>query len=286
MNLTEILNTREMSSIIWVLLIFIYAASKSRGVIESFISMIKLATTGILLEIFTLMALYVLLVVLVILQLNLGFPTLIKDAIAWFFGTGIVLMMKANKAVDLKFFKGVFVDSIKLSVIITFVVQLYTFNIIVELILVPFLVLITGMNALSKYKKEYETFTSYMLGIIGISYLVYSSSHILNDFQSFTTYNNLASFSLPIIMTILFMPFLYVLALFLIYDELIGRHGRLRFVLERNSNKHINYIVGKIIKSCNINVTKWNKFKREFANQLFNKSNKEEIDEIFINFNK
>jgi len=288
MNPTDVLNTREIASLIWGLIIFIYASSKSKDVIKSLVQLLKLATTGILLKIFLLMILFIIVVDLIFFQLNLTFTTFIKDSILWFFATGIVLMMKASKAINFKFFKEVLIDSVKLSVIIEFVVQLYTFNIVIELVLVPFVLLIVGMNTLSKRKIKYKmvnTLTTYILGVIGLMYIIYSLSQILNNFESFATYDNLASLVFPIIMTILFLPFVYILSIFTFYDELVGKHGRLRMLLERNNNKYINYIIRQVVESCKFNVQRWSRFNEEYANQLLYVEDEQEIKSIFLKFN-
>lgn len=286
MNLLEILNTRELASIIWGLVIFLYAA-RSKSVRESLGSLLKTAFTGIMLKIFLLMGVYIIVMVLLISQSSLWFPALIKEVIIWIFGTGIVLIMKAGKTTDKKFFIGVLVDSIKFTVLVEFVVQLYTFNIVVELLLVPILILIVGMNVVSKYREDAQIvkkFTDYLLGAIGITYLIYSASQILSNIQQFTTYSNLASFLVPIALTILFLPFVYLLSVFAVYDELVGKHGRLRIMLERNSNKHIKYIVRKVIFLCNLNLSSWNRFNKDYANRLFTTSTKSEVDKVFNDF--
>ncbi len=187
-----------------------------------------------------------------------------KDTVFWFFTVAIFTFFTVNKAEDLGFFKEIIVDSIKWIVVIEFLVNFYTFSLSTELILVPIFVFISVVQGYSQTDKKHERveklFKS-ITAIIGLFLLVYVVYETLVEFQKAFTIQNLKSLLHPILMTGFFLPFAYILALFMIYEMLFVRvdfltrdkklGGRLKRQILWTANLNFNRLK-RISKNLNI----------------------------------
>ncbi|MBU0711342.1 hypothetical protein KKA87_05400 [bacterium] len=177
----------------------------------------------------------------------------LKDTIYWFFGVAFIMLMNINTITDNEhFFKSVILDNVKLIILLEFVVNLYVFNIVIELILVPVLFIIAGMSAIAENDNKYcpvKTLLDYMMMIFGFWVLIHVSYSIIIDYLSFINKQNLIGFFLPFILTSSYLPFIYFLALYVTYDGLFIRIEYL------NKNKpYVKTIKRKILILCNINL--------------------------------
>ncbi len=95
-----------------------------------------------------------------------------KDTVWWFFGAGFVMLLdtarkKSNKAL----FKTLLLDGIKLVIVLEFIVNLYAFSFIVELIFVPVVAFLAMTMAYAQTKKEHEAAAKMLesvLSLIGV----------------------------------------------------------------------------------------------------------------------
>jgi hypothetical protein len=96
----------------------------------------------------------------------------------------------------------------------------------VELLIVPIMVLITGIASVAETKPEHKPVKKIMdvaLASFGIYLLIHALVSILSNFHSFATLANLKAFLLPIILTFLLVPYLYVLTVYMAYESIFNR---------------------------------------------------------------
>ncbi|MBK7567977.1 MAG: hypothetical protein IPI31_09140 [Bacteroidetes bacterium] len=152
--------------------------------------------------------------------------TLLKDTIFWFISVALLLFFTINNAKNTGFFKKAFIETFKLTIVIEYIVNLYTFNLIVELMLFPILLImfiipvVTESNPNQKQLGEKIKSLSSFFGLIIFIIIIIKS---VIEFNVLASINNIYSFLLPLIMTMLILPFLYFLALFINYEELWTR---------------------------------------------------------------
>ena len=207
--------------------------------------------------------------------------TALKDTIFWIFGIAFIMFINLNKAAnDEKYFRNTIIDSIKIIIVLEFIINLYSFNLIVELIFVPIVVLIAMMSGFSSIKPEYEqvnVFLGYLLGLIGIVLLIFTFYQIVIDFREFASLKNLRDFLLPIFFTVALLPITYLLALFIKYEDIFAR------IDIANKNKDLTrYAKQRIFLACHFNLRKLNRFSK---NIIFLKLNdKEDVSNLLRNF--
>jgi len=255
-------NNRELAFIIWFILFFIFIIF--HGKIR--LSLINLSKAFFKLKIqivLLLMIFYVSLIVLLLYKINLWIFPLIKDTIFWIFGTAFVLLINVEKiSKEESYFKKLFLDNIKLVLILEFIVNIYTFSLWFEIILIPIITIIVVMNALAGTKEEFgpvKKLTDGILAILGITILGYTIVKISGDFRNLATSENILSFLLPILLSITYLPFLYLFTLAITYEMLFMR---LNFIIKDNK-KLAKFAKKKILCLCHFNLKKINKFSKE-----------------------
>jgi len=278
----DIFNTREKAIAVWIVLALIFILAK-KNIRELFSEMFKLLFSKKILLVNTITLLYVSIVILLLYRIHLWNFGLLKDSIYWVTGTAIVLLFNiidANK--EKQFFKKITLDSVKLMIIIEFIVNFYTFNFWIELLLVPIFFLIGGLIAISETEKKYQqvnNFLNSVTSIIGIYFLVYFFFKLATDYHTFINLDSFHVLIHPPILTITFIPFLYLFALFMAYETLFLRLGF--FVKDRTLLKFIKH---QIFRVCNLNLSKINKFSKNNANQLNQVTDKSMAISIISNF--
>lgn len=225
----ENLSNRELSLFFWVGLLVVVLCF-NREIRKSFANVLaSLFAKKIFVAIIALV-IYVLLLVLFVFKLGLWKINLIKDTVFWFFTIAMVLFLKINNAKDNSFFKGVIIESFKLTIFLEFVINFYNFSFITELILTPFLLVIGTMQAYAEVysdrKPEYKQVNAFLkkiLMLIGFVFIFYSFYMTIAEYSKLFMMDNLISLLLPPIFTIITLPFLYLLAVCMNYETLFVR---------------------------------------------------------------
>lgn len=273
MNNFGILNTREISVAIWSLILFFWALSMP-SVRHSLVDLIKTFFALKIVFPFLFMLFYILLMVIILKQIGFWDNSAIKDTILWTTGTAFVTFFSLDKALkDDNYFKAVVSDNIKLVLILEFIINLYTFNLIVELVVIPVISIIAILRTYAEIKPEYKkvkVFLDYVLGLFGLVLLAFTFRELSLDFQNFASIKNVRDFFLPLLLTLLFLPFVYVMALYMQYDSLFTRVD----FANRNPELAI-YLKLKVFTTCHISLSKLNSFSKRAGLPKVN--NKEDI---------
>ncbi|MDQ7815577.1 MAG: hypothetical protein RDU14_00965 [Melioribacteraceae bacterium] len=191
--------------------------------------------------------------------------SLIKDTIIWILFLALPMSMKAVDATkDDDFFKNLFMQNIKVILIIEFIINLYVFNLIIELLLVPFFVFIGALSGYIEVFKEHLTMkkvVEFILGMMGLIIISFFFYKMINDFSSFANWNNLRSFLITPLFSIAFIPIIYFYALFVIYENTFMR---IKYFCKDQSL--ITLAKWKILINCNIYLRKAKRLSKELHN--------------------
>ncbi len=281
----ELFNTREQATIVWLLIFLVWAFSQ-KNIRSSILGVVRALFQRKILAVIIAMLLYTSLSVFIFSKVGIWETTLIKDTGFWLVGTAFVLLMNVNKATQgKKFFKKLLIDNLKLILVIEFIVNLYTFSLWVELILVPVLFLIVAMSAVAEMKKEYllvKKVIDFILSAFGIFLIFFALVKIFEDYQIFATSKNLHAFILPPLLTLAYIPFLYFFALVMVYENLFVRLD----IFLKNDQKLTKFTKRKIFALCHINLGKLNRFSKENAQPLMRLRSRDDILNMIENFEK
>jgi hypothetical protein len=191
----------------------------------------------------------------------------IKDSIFWLFSVAFVLIFSLNKAKNSKYFREILIDTIKVIAILEFVINFYNFSLVTELILLPVLIFIVMLQVFaeldSKNAQVAKLLTNFM-AIFGFGLLIYSIYQMANGYSDFFKLGTLHSFVLPIILTILFLPYLYFLSLYSIYESYFIR---LDFMTVKKGK--VKKVKNHIRRRAHININRLNRIIERFDKKVF-----------------
>lgn len=279
------LNGRERAVIVW-LLIFLFWALSQKNIRTSMFGVLRAFFQKKIITVFLAMFVYVFLIILLFSKLQIWNASLAKDTVFWILGSAFVLLMNVNNATqDDHYFKKILLDNLKLILVLEFIVTLYSFNFWIEMIFVPVMFLVVAMGAVAEIKKEYlpvKKLIDYVLSFIGIFLIIFAVSNIIGDYQGFVSANNLRSFVLPPLMTLAYMPFLYIFALIMAYEMLFVRLD----IFLKNDKTLASFAKQKIFRLCFLNLGKLNRFAKESTSDLLNLKDKNGILSLVEKFKK
>lgn len=221
----DILNNREIAIIIWMGLFIVWAVSQ-KAIRNSLVNVLKAFTKIVIFVPFLLMMLYIGMMIYLLYKIHFWEISNLSDTILWLFGVAIVMFVNLNRAREEGFFKKAVLDSLKLIIILEFVINLYVFNLWVELIFVPVLVVIglmLGVSSTDSKYKQVESLLTWVMGFIGIGLILFTLYKIIADLQGFASIDNIRDFLLPPLFTVGLLPFIYLIALYVTYDLIFMR---------------------------------------------------------------
>jgi len=211
----ETFNTRELATFLWIIIFLVFCLFQ-KNIRASMVDVIKIFFGKYILTIFILMFVYISLQIILLYNVMLWDFSLVKDTVYWILGVASVLLVNVTEVSKNRFyFKNLILSNIKLLIIIEFIVNMYTFNFVVELFIVPLISFFVISAAITESKKEYllaNKTANVIIGVFGFAVVVFFFINLISDFQNFWVLDNLRAFLLPIMLVITFIPFLYLTA--------------------------------------------------------------------------
>jgi len=220
------LNTREIATIIWL---GIAAAifSLNADIRESFRDLIRALFVRIIIIALTAAAAYITVSILLLAKFGFWQWSNLKTTLIWALTFAFVTIFDVSRIEeDDAYFRKVVRDALAGTAIVTFIAEYYTFSLIAELILVPLVTFATAMQMMASYRQEHARVGKLMGNIlsgIGLMVLCYATYHTVAQFRTFATLDTLREFTIPIVLTVLFIPFAYLFATYAIYERLFIR---------------------------------------------------------------
>ncbi len=281
--LTDTFNNRELATFLWVL-ILIVAFLFHKKIRSSIVTVIKAFFQKYILLVFLLMLLYISLQIFLLYNVMLWDFSLVKDTVYWILGIASVLLVNVDKATKNRlYFKNLVLNGIKLVIIIEFIANIYTFNFVVELFIFPIISFFVIIAAFTEIKKEYLTvnqMANVIIGVFGFIVVIFFFVNLISDFQNFWVLDNLRAFLLPILLVITFIPFLYLVAIYMAYELLFAR---LDIFLKKDKDV-AKYAKKQIFLLCNIKLSRLHRFMRENTSKLTKSNDKAGILNIVNDF--
>lgn len=275
---------RELGIIFWLVVLFIFVIiNKNRR--ESLTDVLKVLTSKIFLIIISFMLIYIAGILYFLYKIGYWELFFIKDTLIWIIFNAFVLMLSStDKALKEGFFKQKLVESIKIIVVIQFIANTYTFNLYIEIVLVFVLVFLGALQAFSGTDEKYKPVEKFTTGLISVLGLVILSNAIylaIKEFNSLGSLVTLKSFLLPIILTGLYLPYVYCLALFSVYEKIYGRLKMKSYI----DKKLRRIIMRKILFKFHFQLQQLRKFQTKSLLNLLNVKSKDDVKQIFDSLN-
>jgi len=252
--MSSILNTREQAILIWItlLILALFITPKGR---QAFWPVLRAFLVRPILLIYGAMITYLCIAIYYLYSIHYWHITSLKTTFVWFLTYAFISLPKINTlAKDPRYFTNKLKEAFQVIVLVEFIVNFYTFHIVIELILIPTVVFLTIVDVISENDPLHKTvniLTNSLMAFIGFAmtaYVVYMIILEPNQLFSLKTVND---FTLPIILTLLLFPFLYFVALYMTYET---KFTKIDFIIKKNE-KLQKYAKWTAIKNFHLNRT-------------------------------
>ncbi|WP_199224854.1 hypothetical protein [Falsochrobactrum shanghaiense] len=219
------LSNREIAALVYLSLLLAAVLLWKKGrflafnVVRAFL-MPKLALLWLL------MSLYVAACVWLLAWLNLWDWPNLKSTLLWWLTVGFTCVFEAQRLKDKPHaLRKLVRDAFTLSAVVLFIAELVSFPLWVELLMLLSLVSLTLLIAAGEYQTDKPGVPRVLkllrelqmlagLTILGFSYWLVAAS--ITEFWSL---NTLREFGLPLLLWLMFIPFIFLLAVFMTYEE-------------------------------------------------------------------
>ena len=279
----SILSTREWATLIWGCIFMLYVLCH-REIRKSLWNVIVIFFDKKLRILWEIILLYVLTITMVFCYLPIWENIYIKDIIIWFLFSGLIYCMNAvSSEADETYIKKILKDNLKFTMILEFFMSTFTFNIWIELAIIPVITIITVMNVIAERKEEYKNVHKLLDSVLAIAgfWIFYETIKIgINEYKQLNIINTLVSFMIPIVYLILIIPLEYALELYSKYELLFLR---MTFKEEKDKKTKIRHRVA-VICSCRISVRRVLLFQREYMGRMYVKMKDNEFEKLIREF--
>lgn len=279
----SILTTREWATLIWGCIFMLYVLCH-REIRKSLWNVIVIFFDKKLRILWEIILLYVLTITMVFCYLPIWENIYIKDIIIWFLFSGLIYCMNAvSSEADETYIKKILKDNLKFTMILEFFMSTFTFNIWIELAIIPVITIITVMNVIAEKKEEYKSVHKLLDSILAIAgfWIFYETIKIgINEYKQLNIINTLVSFMIPIVYLILIIPLEYILELYSKYEVLFLR---MTFKEEKDKRIRLHHRTA-IFRECNFSVRKILLFQREYMIQMYALMKEDEFNQLMQKF--
>lgn len=275
-------NNRELALII-LFIIFITWALSQKKIRNSIVGLVKALFNNYFNRIYIEIIIYSIFIIHLLYNLNLWDFIYMKDTIIWVIFSATYLSFRVADHSDTKTYRGVLIDTFSVTIIFEFLYNVYTFSLIVEIIIIAFLIFIGIMIAFTEVfpdkddKGGVNKFFNWVQTYIGISILIFLVKEVIMNYQKLFLVEQLKAFMLPIILTIVFIPYLVYLVAWTTYDLV---------EVELRQNSNLNFLQRlyfriRIRVHCKMNKDNIIQFKVNKKHLIRNVGTWREIESIF-----
>ena len=214
-------NNREIATAFWLLVLAVWALRKA-DIRNSIVGAARAFCHFKILASVCLMLLYVTGAVSLLDAIGIWKVDLLKDTIVWFCVGAMAMMIRFATADNTdNVFQKILADSIKVVILLEFLVNTYTFPLVVELIVVPLITFIAMIDAVASMEEEYSMMAKLIKGIqtiIGFVILGIAINRAVTDFQNLRSVDTFRSIALAPLLSALMFPFIYIMLVISQYE--------------------------------------------------------------------
>lgn len=275
-------STRELSILIWLaIIIFLILIKKETRI--AFIDCIKLLFESKIAIVWLIYCLYIFLITMLLRNLSIWKRIYIKDIIIWFILVGLINYIKSITDNDFEFsLRKLVKDNINVNIIVEFIISIFTFDIILELIIVPIATILSLLSLYPERNSNYESVYKIIDGIMGAFglFLAFKTIEVgIYEYKYIDMKDTLVIFMIPIVYSFLSIPLYYIIRLYTKY-EIVFVSLPFNKVINSKAKKRRFY---KIFKVCCFSIEKLEYFYKNYVPYMYISMTEEEFDESLNN---
>jgi hypothetical protein len=207
-----------------------------------------------------------------------------KVAVLWFFGIAFVAMFR-GKPVDGSYLRHLVLHSLRLAAVVEFITNIHPFPLVVELLLVPLAAVLVMVQALAEGDEQYAPIRgvlAWAISLFGLVSLSFSLVYLAGHFKHVVTIEKVEAFLLPVILSAAFVPFLYIVRLFTLYQTTFHM---VHFGLSDNEQLY-RFTRKLILRSLRLSVARAELFETRFRGRLWNASDERDVSRVVTGFER
>jgi hypothetical protein len=224
---------------------------------------------------------YILVVVLALRRLVLWTPDQMTATIFWTISVAFVALVNVNSVTeDEHYFRKSALEQIQALALFEFILNVYAFSLWIEIFVAPILAAVGGMLVITESDQKYASVKKLLnsvLVIFGLALILFSIYKVSTDFEEFATSDTLRDFLVPALLSLAFLPFIYVMALYVRYESLFLR---LSFFIQ--DRKLLRFTKWESFRAINFRLNLLNRWAKEVVS--LRPQNKEDVRRALADF--
>lgn len=220
----DVFNNRELASATLMIVMFVWAWRKSNEVKISIRAFIRSLLQGPIIMTLLTLALYVLMVVYFLSELQIWNSTQIKNTILWFLFIGVAQLSGTTKITDMNtYLKGAISNQIKLVAIIEFLVAFHSYGYFTEIILVSVVTLSVACSIVSGNKVEHKQAKRVFDTITLCTGMIIFLGSMLDIYEkplAFFNKDTFRDFLIPLALSVSLLPYIYCFYYVMYYENI------------------------------------------------------------------
>lgn len=261
-----------MSIFIWLIIIAIVIFAKVPDIKNNLNELFKAAFQSKLSIIYGILIIYFVSSTYFLYKIGFWNVSLLKDSIFWFLFMGLSFCFKISSQKHyLLEIKNIWFDNIKATAFLEMIINTYTFHFWQEFLIVPILVSLGILRAISTTKKEYKPakdFLDKLFIILGLFICFYFVKSIYLHITNIATFDFWKSFCLQLIYTTLFIIPAITLKTYSEYEGCFCAFTNYKIT----NVKYKRYLELKMILLCGLNFQRLHNIKDFIFNYIFEKN--------------
>jgi hypothetical protein len=276
-------STREIAVGVWLGVAVLWAL-RHKGVREGLRGVVGALLARQIVAVIGLAAVYSVGSIALLRWVGLWTPSLAKDSVLWFIVGGPFFAMSAVASRSGEFSgRKLARDAASATILVEYVASAYTFALPVELLLVPTLTTVALLSAVADAREEFipaRRFFGGIMAIAGLAVFAFSIRMAAADYASFANAATWRSITLAPLLSLLFLPFVYALALYSGYE---GLFLRLRYAI-REDEALRRYAVRRLIRSLGTKLAKVKAFQKSQLGGLTGARTADDVNRLITDF--
>lgn len=278
-----VFSTREISIFIWTaIIISLFMIMKDTRII--IINGIKLLLKPGPIKILLIYFLYITIITIFMSKLSLWNWMYIKDIIIWSIFVGSINYVKSIIDDNFDFnLITILKDNMNVTIIVEFIISIFTFDIKLELVIVPIATIFSICNFYIEQNEKYESLSKIsntIMGGFGL-YLALKTIEVgINEYKYLNLKYTLVSFAIPIIYLLLSIPMYYIIRLYSKYETVFVSMPFGYGINPRIKRRRLY----KIFRVCGFSIKKLEHFYKYHIPNISKSMPEEDFDKVLNSF--
>lgn len=228
-------DNREVAAALW-LLVAIVGAAMNTTIRVSMVGLLRVFFARQILIGVVFLFTYIGVIVFLLERVGIWAPSQLKLTLLWLCTAGLLGLFSAPKVSENpELISRAARDTFQITMVFEFFVNLYRMPLAAELVFVPFAVFLGAMIAVSELNEDHGSVNKFLNSVamvLGLALLAYAGWKTLDDLSTIANVETARSFVLPILFSVLLLPFVWLVAVYCAYESVFVR---LQFLVKDKS---------------------------------------------------